>query len=211
MPVLGGLEAHLASTTQVSRDFFAVMGLRPAVGRDFSNPEQQVNGPTAAIVSDSYWRRWLNAESVAGKAIQIGNTVYPVIGVMPEGFDYPDGTAIWLAIGVNQPNTSRTAHNHRVVARLRDGISREVAQRDVSTVSRALKARYGDDTWMSDAEVVPLLDQLTATSKPVLQMLFGASVLLLVVACTNVSSLLLARATTRRHELADQLAGGAGR
>jgi predicted permease len=108
-----------------------------------------------------------------------------------------------------RPSPSRTAHNFQVVARVADGVSLAQANADISTLSRALKARYGDETWMFDASAVPLLDVVTGASRSTLQMLFGASILLLVVACTNVSNLLVARAGTRRREFAVQLAMGA--
>jgi predicted permease len=210
--VAGGTEPVLATTTLVSREFFDVMRVTPARGRTFSAQEQAVGGVPAAIVSHAFWVRSLDAApDFGGRALRMGDRAYTVVGVMPEGFDYPNGTAVWLARELNPPDTSRTAHNFQAIARLADGVPLEAAQAEISTLSRALKERHGDGTWMSDAEVVPLLEQLTATSRPALRLLFGAALLLLVIAVMNVSSLLLARAAARRRDFAVQLAIGAGR
>jgi predicted permease len=210
--VTGGTEPALATTTVVSKEFFGVMGVQPALGRGFSPDEQQLGGVPAAIVSRTFWQRSLESSPEFGRrALRIGDRVYAVVGVMPEGFEYPNGTAVWLARELDPPDTSRTAHNFQAIARLADGVRLEAAQAEISTVSRGLKERHGDGTWMSDASVVPLLEQLTATSRPALRLLFGAALLLLVIAVLNVSSLLLARAAARRRDFAVQLAIGAGR
>jgi predicted permease len=211
VPVVGGSEPTMAPTTVVSREFFDVMQVRPLKGRTFSPDELRVNGTPAAVIGYGFWQRWLNAGEIQGKSVRIGDRVYAVVGVMPADFDYPGGTAIWLARELNAPDTSRTAHNFQAIARLRDGVGLETAQGEISAVSRQLKQQYGNDTWMFDATAVPLLEQMTATSKPALRMLFGAALLLLLVATTNVSSLLLARGAARQHEFAVQLAIGAGR
>jgi predicted permease len=210
--VTGGTEPVLATTTVVSKEFFQTMGVAPALGRTFSPEEQKVGGVPAAIVSRSFWLRSLDGTPEFGRlALRMGDRAYAVVGVMPEGFDYPNGTAVWLARELNPPDTSRTAHNFQVVARLADGVRVDAAQVELSRVSRGLKQRYGDDTWMSDATAVPLLEQLTASSRPALRLLFGAALLLLGIAVMNVSSLLLARAAARRRDFAVQLAIGAGR
>jgi putative ABC transport system permease protein len=210
--VAGGSEPVLATTTLVSKEFFEVMRVSPARGRAFSPEEQAVGGVPAAIVSHNFWMRSLDAAPDFGRrALRMGDRAYAVVGVMPEGFDYPNGTALWLARELNPPDKSRTAHNFQGIARLADGVRLETARADISSVSRALKDRHGDGTWMSDATAVPLLEQLTTTSRPALRLLFGAALLLLVIAVMNVSSLLLARAAARRRDFAVQLAIGAGR
>ena len=137
--------------------------------------------------------------------------MHTVVGVMPPGFDYPGGSDFWTARELNPPQTSRTAHNFQVVARVSSGVSVSAAHSEIGSLSRALKQRYGDGTWMFDAAAVPLRESLTATSRPVLLLLFGAAILLLAIACLNVSNLHLARASTRQRELALRLAVGADR
>jgi predicted permease len=208
-PVVNGGEAQLARITMVSREFFDVMQVTPGFGRGFYPDDQRPGAPAVALVSETFWRRWRGDAVPKGEVIRSGSESYAVVGVMPAGFDYPEQTAIWLPRERNPPQRSRTAHNFQVVARLADGILLEQAQSEISALSRRLKDEYKDATWMSDAEAVPLLEVVTATSKPTLQLLFAASFLLLIVACTNVSNLLVVRAASRRAEFAVQLAMGA--
>ena len=210
-PVTIGAEPTMTAGAGVSREFFDVIGVRPLVGRGFLPEEQRVGGTPAAIVSDRLWRTRLGAGPLDTLTLRIGSTLHTVIGVMPPGFDYPGGSDFWTARELSPPQTSRTAHNFQVVARVSSGVAVSAAHNEISVLSRALKERYGDGTWMSDAAAVPLRESLTATSRPVLLLLFGAAILLLAIACLNVSNLHLARASTRQRELALRLAVGADR
>ena len=208
-PVSGASEPQLVRTSMVSKGFFDVMGVMPSIGRAFRPEELHVGAARVAIVSASFWSTWRGRAPVAGDALKIGGDSYTVVGVMPEGFNYPGQTGIWVPREQAPESRSRTAHNFQALARLADGVSLQQARTEISVVSRALKARYGDETWMVDATAVPILDVVTGASKPALEMLLGASLLLLIVACTNVSNLLVARAAARRREFAVQLAIGA--
>jgi predicted permease len=195
----------------VSREFFEVMSVRPAIGRGFEEREQRVGGSPAIVVSHVFWRMRLGSAPLGGQTVRIGQVVYQVVGIMPPGFDYPAASEYWIARELSAPQRARTAHNWQVVARLADQVPLATAQAEISALSRSLKARYGDDTWMSDATAVPLREQLTAPSRATVLILFGAALFLLVIACLNVSNLLLARVATRRREMAVRLAIGAGR
>jgi predicted permease len=209
--VLSGADARRAGVTVVSRGFFDVMAVHPLHGRSFSPEDQNTGATPVAIVSDKYWREALGGRNIAGQTLRFEQRVYQVAGVMPPGFDYPQRTSIWTPSELDTPPVSRTAHNFAAIARLRDGATVEAAQADLSASSKKMKAQYGDDTWMVDASVVPLQTYLTKDAEPVLFVLFGAGAFLLLIACANVSSLLLARAATRRRELSVRLALGAGR
>ena len=208
-PVSGAGEAQLVRVTLVSKAFFDVMGVRPSLGRGFRPEEQQPGGPKVILVSAEFWKRWRGTGAPQGETLRCDNETFTVVGVMPEGFEYPTQTAIWAPREMGPPQVSRTAHNFQVVARLADGVTLERARADISQLSRRLKDQYGDATWMFDAAVVPLLESVTSTSKATLQLLLSASVLLLIVACTNVSNLLVVRTASRRAEFAVQLAMGA--
>jgi putative ABC transport system permease protein len=211
VPVSIDAEATMMPGAGVSREFFDVMGVRPHVGRGFLPDEQRVGGAPAVIVSDRLWRTRMGGAPLDTLSLRIESKVHPVIGVMPAGFDYPGGSDFWTAREINPVQTSRTAHNFRVVARVSSGVAVSAAHSEISVLSRTLKQRYGDGTWMSDAAAVPLRETLTATARPVLLLLFGAAILLLAIACLNVSNLYLARASSRQRELAVRLAIGAGR
>lgn len=209
VPVSGAGETQLVSLSVVSKDFFKVMGVRPSLGRTFLPGEQQEGSAGTAVVSASFWRRWRGNAQPQGEVLRSGTTSYTVVGVMPEGFDYPTGTSLWIPRELSPAQNSRTAHNFQVIARLAGGVPLERAQTEISALSRQLKTVHGDATRMVDAAAVPLLEVMTATSRPTLQLLLAAAVLLLIVACTNVSNLLMVRAGARRSEFAVQLAMGA--
>jgi putative ABC transport system permease protein len=208
-PIAGSGDAQLARLALVSKTFFEVMRVRPSLGRGFLPEEQQPGGPKVVIVSSEFWKRWRGNSPPQGETLRSGDEIFTVVGVMPESFDYPAQTALWAPREMNPPEISRTAHNFQVIARLSDGVTLEQARTDISALSRRLKDQHGDGTWMSDATAVPLLEVVTSTSRATLQLLLSASVLLLIVACTNVSNLLVVRAASRRPEFAVQLAMGA--
>lgn len=195
----------------VSREFFDVIGVHPVMGRAFEPGDQYPGAAPVAIVSDRFWRERLQRRPLGDDTIRVGGEMHRIVGVMPRGFDYPAASEYWIPRELTAPTTSRTSHNRQAIARLADDVPVATAQAEISTLSRALKARYGDGTWMSDAAAIPLRDQLTATSRSTVLLLFGAAVMLFVIACLNVSNLLLARVATRRREVALRLAIGAGR
>lgn len=215
-PVSGAGDAQLARLTLVSKTFFDVMGVKPWLGRGFRPEEQLPGGPKVMLVSADFWKRWRGTAAhqndpapPQGETLRCDNEIFTVIGVMPEGFDYPAKTALWGPREMTPPQVSRTAHNFQVIARLADGVTLEQANGDISALSRRLKERHGDGTWMFDAAAVPLLEVVTSTSQATLRLLLSASVLLLIVACTNVSNLFVVRSASRRSEFAVQLAMGA--
>jgi putative ABC transport system permease protein len=211
-PVSGGSEPTRAWTASVSGEFFDVVGIRPLAGRTFVPDELSVGAAPAAVIGYSYWQRYLGGDAAFGtRTLTIADRTYSIVGVMPAGFDYPDGAEIWTPAELWPLGESRTAHNWRAVGRLADRVSLAQARADLSAIARRLKADYGDDTWMVDAAVDPLRDVLVRTARPALLVLFAAAGLLFSVAVANAANLVLARAASRDQELAMRAALGAGR
>jgi putative ABC transport system permease protein len=212
---VNGLHEPLRATAaEVSGDFFSVFDLRPQIGRVFAADDLHSGAAPTAVVSDAFWRRYLDADPAAvGHPITIGATVFTVIGVMPPEMNYPAGNELWIPVELDVSNSGsgRTTHGWRVVGRLRDGVSTIQAKQDLSSVSRRLKQQYGDATWMVDGDLVPLHEQLVGNVRTTILVLFGAAALLLLIAWTNVVNLMVARMTLRHAEIGVRLALGATR
>jgi len=210
--VSGVGDAVRVRVASVSRDFFDVLGVQPVLGRVFVAEELQPGGAPAAIVSFAYWQGHLGAErDLSGLEAVIQNQSYPIVGVLPPRIDFPDEVSVWTSEELLPRSTSRTAHNFRVIGRLASGVSVTAAAAETSAIARELYDRFGDDTWMVDAVVIPMHEELVGDSRPALLVLTGAVGFLLLVACANVVNLLLSRVSSRQSELTVSAALGASR
>ncbi|MGH9781762.1 MAG: ABC transporter permease, partial [Candidatus Acidiferrales bacterium] len=211
--ISGGSEPARANIAVVSQDFFKVLGVEPFRGRAFAPDEQVLHGAPAMIVSYGYWRQFLgSADDLSHVRLTMEGTVYPVIGVMPQGFNFPPSVSVWVSREQLWPwQPSRTSHNGEGIGRLRDGVTIEQARADLDTIARRIRTEYGKKVDLTDAAVVPLADTLVGNVRATLLTLFGGVILLFLVACANVAGLLLARTAARRKEFAVRMALGAGR
>jgi len=210
--VTNGNSATRSRISYASSEFFAVMGAQPIAGRMFVAEEEKYPGPVAVIVSYSYWQKALNGNSDFGSLkLNVDGVTCNVVGVMPQGFDYPANTEIWITRNTEPVNTSRTAHNNPVLALLRKGTSIEQAQADVTRLAKNLKGTYGQSMDAVDFAIIPLQKYLTRNVRQGLWLLLGAVGLLLLVACANFSNLLLGQLMSRQREFTLRVALGASR
>jgi putative ABC transport system permease protein len=198
----------------VTEDFFRVMGVDAAAGRTFSNEEQTMGGPSVAVIGYGLWQRAFGGSgAIIGRKIRVFGMAPVVIGIMPPGFSYPEKAELWMpGTAFGDPGFGhRTAHNWRVVGRLKPGIEIEQAQADIGAIERGIKQRYPSPFQGKDAAVVSLASHVAGEVRRPLLMLFGAVGFLLLIVCVNVANLLLVRVTAQARELAVRTALGAAR
>ena len=210
--ITGGSEPVRASGARVSRGFFAALGVQPVIGRAFLDEELSEGAAPAVVVSHGFWQRFLGDDPDLSKhKLTIFDQVHSVTGVMPQGFSFPPGADLWTPREQFRRLPSRTAHNWQVIGRLKDGIPLAQAQQEMSAIGKRQMETYGDDIYISDIHLVSLHEHLTLRVQTPLYVLLAAVGFLLLVACANVTNLLLAQAATRQRELAVRAAMGAGR
>ncbi|HSR67558.1 MAG TPA: ABC transporter permease [Acidobacteriota bacterium] len=209
--VSGGKEPVRTRVATVAADFFPIMGVEAALGRTFAGESLSTGSAPVAVVSEGFWRRMLEGNrDLSSLKLNISNTAYSIIGVMPSEFNFPRGSEIWVPRELYPVNNSRTSHNWYVIARLKDGSSLSQAQAEMKAIARRQVARYGDDIWLTDIDVVPLQEELVGDYRTRLWVLLGAVGILLLVGCFNIVNILLAQSSARRRELAVRSALGAG-
>jgi predicted permease len=212
--VSGASEPTRSVIAPVTKDFFSVMGVATSLGRGFAPDELRVGAQPAVIVSHRYWTKYLGASrELSSFTLRLENRAYAVVGVMPAGFEFPAKVDLWVPAELDAENRSRTSHNFSAVGRLRDAVSVAQASADISGIAKDIVRRSDEqgDYLMTDAAAVSLQTSLTGRAGSTLYVLLGAVFFLLLVACANVTNLLLSQAAARARELAIRHALGAGR
>jgi putative ABC transport system permease protein len=205
----------------VSAGYFRVLSVAPALGRNFQDADDEFNGPKVAILSDALWRRRFGADSaILGQQIKLDGDGYTVIGVMGKDFEnvLAPEAQLWSPLQYDRslpPQGKEWGHHLRTIGRLRAGVTVTQGRFDLDQVLRNLAsiyARGNSDYRVPDAFIVnPLQEDITRSVKPALLVVLGAVLLVLMVACVNVTNLLLARGSQRRAEFAMRTALGAAR
>ncbi|MFL6276628.1 MAG: ABC transporter permease [Blastocatellia bacterium] len=206
----------------ISADLFPLLGAQATVGRTFSRDDDKNGAPLTVILSHNLWKHRFNADpNIVGTVLTLNSKNYTVIGVMPAGFQFPlqnDPVELWTTYANQLTPTdgdtiaeARGAHFLQVIARLKPGVSLEQARATMDTIAARLSEKYPDSNTGFGATVNPTHEDMVGDVRPTLLILMGAVGCVLLIACTNVASLLLARATTRHKEMAIRAALGASR
>jgi predicted permease len=202
----------------VSPNFFAVVGVQPALGRVFRAEESQEKFQTV-VISNSFWRNRFNSDpGVLGKTFQLEDVVLTVVGVMPAGFigfapwDHGKAADVWQPVNPDSAEyAKRSDHWMMPVARLKPGVTVAQAQLEVDVIARGMEQAYPESNEGVREKVIPLYDTLYQNAKDKLYPLLGAVGFVLLIGCVNVANLTLSRTEGRRKEYSVRASLGAGR
>jgi putative ABC transport system permease protein len=220
-PTLTGVaEPERLDGQYVSADFFRVLGVRPALGRNFEASDDQPNSPFVALIGDGLWRRRFGADpGIIGRHIALNDIPVTVIGVLPSSFEnvLSPAAEIWSPLKYDTAlpfNGREWGHHLRLLGRVRPDIDRERASQELDEIARTTLPEFARPQWatLQDGFIAnSLQDELTRTVRPALFAIVGAVILLLTIACVNVTNLLLAQGAARRAEWEVRTALGASR
>jgi predicted permease len=213
----GGQLPEVAHGSACTWNLISTLGVQPALGRSFTADEDQSSANRTVILSWGLWKRRFGGNpAIVNQTVQLNAMPYTVVGVMPAWFAFPSAqTQLWTPIYRYMPARMMEAidnHDYQVIGRLNRGVTAQQGNADLSVIVRRLHDRHLDNPFVSKAaNIRPLLDSMVGDVKTALYVLLGATGCVLLIACLNVSNLLVARAAARRKELAIRTALGGGR
>ena len=212
--VVGPAGPTRTGVSYVTRDFFKVLGVQPVMGRSFAADDAHPGAAPVVLVSARYWKEYLgSAREFSALNLRIEDRIYSVAGILPEQFEFPVRTDLWVPSELDPENTSRTSHNYSAIGRLRLGVSVTRASTDIAAIAQRIVQQSAEqnDYLLRSAAAVSMQESMTGRVRSLLYILLGAVGFLLLVACANAANFLLAQASKRGRELAIRHALGAGR
>lgn len=205
----------------VSPSFFRVMAMRPMLGRFLAPDEEGSKAAPVAVLSYAFWRNRMGSDLHAiGKTIALDRMARTIIGVMPQGFDFPRGAQAWLPLPFDESSERAIAPNRPIftvslLGRRKPQLSAQEVERDLNRLAYLIRTEYKvfatKFRWDLAIDATPLQKHLTGEIRPAVLVLSGAAALILLIGCVNLANLLLAGAGSRRREMAVRMALGAGR
>ena len=208
----GGGEPERLWVGLVSASFFDVLGVRPQVGRTFTAAEDSPGGEPVVVLSHGLWRRRYGGETGAvGRSLVLDGKPHTIVGVMPASFDFPNEAQLWVPLAYGPDSEPRNFAFLNVVGRLRPGVPLATARAEMSALAQRLEREQAETNKGRGIRAETLHERLVGNVRPALLILLGVTVLVLLVACTNLVNLLLARQAARSHEDTIRAALGASR
>ena len=212
----GGQLPESIHGAEFSWNMLSVLGVQPALGRDFTADDDRPSANPTVLLSWGLWKRRFGGDpSILNRTILLDDREYSVIGVLPSWFAFPEPEIqLWTPIYFSETPEHMTGYSHdfQAVGRLKPGVTAEQAVSELSLITRRIHDEHPDQAWVSyGANMRPLLDAIVGNMRTPLLMLLAATACVLLIACLNVANLLVARAAARRRELAIRTALGGGR